>query len=287
MNKIGSFLLSLIAILPFSVLYILSDFLFFLLYHVFGYRRNTVNENLKNAFPQKSLDERNKIAVNFYKYLADLILEIAKMKSISKKEIKKRMLLINPEEIQQYFENKQSVILVTGHYGNWEWGIPRISLLTTLPSLIIYKPLSNKSFEKILNDMRTRFGAEMVPMKSTLRKIIEHKEQIHISVFLSDQSPTPLSSDYFIDFLNQPTLVYKGIEKIAQKTNFPVVYCHIDRKKRGYYQAKFTTLVNQPKNTKENEVTLLHNKFLENIIKEKPELWLWSHKRWKHKPQYD
>src|SRR5690606_39086922 len=130
-------------------------------------------------------------------------------------------------------------------------------------------------------------GGTMVPMKSTLRKILAYQDKLHTSVFLGDQTPTRNASDYFIDFLNQPTLVFKGIEKIAQKTNFPVVYCHIDRVKRGYYQAKFTTLVEQPKLTMENEITLLHNKFLEEIIKEKPELWLWSHKRWKHKPEHD
>jgi KDO2-lipid IV(A) lauroyltransferase len=287
MNKLSSLLLSLFAALPLSILYLISDILYYLLYYVLRYRLKVVSTNLQNAFPEKSTLERKKIAKKYYRYLADLIVETIKMKSISKKEIEKRMFLINPELIHSYFNKNQSIIFVTGHYGNWEWGIPRMSLMSNHPSLVIYKPLSNEEFEETFNKMRTRFGGTMVPMKSTLRKIIEHQDILHASVFLSDQTPTRNGSDYFINFLNQPTLAFKGIEKIAQKTNYPIVYCHINRIKRGYYQAKFTTLVEHPKDTVENEITHLHNKFLEEIIKEKPELWLWSHKRWKHKPKHD
>jgi KDO2-lipid IV(A) lauroyltransferase len=287
MNKLISILLSLLAALPLSILYLISNVLYYLLYYVFAYRLKVVSANLKNAFPEKPHSERKKIEKKYYRYLADLIVEILKMKSISREEIQERMFLINPELINHYFDNNKSIILVTGHYGNWEWGIPRMSLISNHPSLVIYKPLSNKGFEKVFSKMRTRFGGTMVPMKNTLRKIIEFRNTLHASVFLSDQTPSLRASDYFVDFLNQPTLAFKGIEKIAQKTNYPIVYCHINRIKRGYYQAKFTTLVETPKDTKENEITLLHNKFLEEIIKEKPELWLWSHKRWKHKPKHD
>ena len=287
MNKLLSILLSLLAALPLSILYLVSNILYYLLYYVFRYRLKVVSSNLKNAFPEKSTSERKKIEKKYYRYLADLTVEVIKMKSISKEDIKKRMHLVNTELVDNYFDNNKSIIFVTGHYGNWEWGIPRLSLISNHPSLIIYKPLSNKRFEAIFNKMRTRFGGTMVPMKNTLRKIVEYRDTVHASVFLNDQTPSLKSSDYFINFLNQPTLVFKGIEKIARKTNYPIVYCHIDRIKRGYYQAEFTTLVENPKKTKENEITQLHNKFLEDIIKEKPELWLWSHKRWKHKPKHD
>src|SRR5690606_19967643 len=153
-----------------------------------------------------------------------------------------------------------------GHYANWEWGIPRLALMSDAPALVIYKPLSNQGFEEIFNSMRTRFGGQMVSMRNTMRKMVEFKDQVHTSVFLGDQTPTRHGSDYFIDFLSQPTLVFKGIEKIAQKSNHPVVYCHIDRVKRGYYHVKFTTLVARPKEAAENEITLLHSRFLEDII---------------------
>lgn len=124
----------------------------------------------------------------------------------------------------------------------------------------------------------------MVPMQQTLRKIMEYRNVPHTSVFLADQTPNRLASNYFIPFLNQPTAAFKGIEKIAQKLDFPIVFCHIDRIKRGYYKADFTLLCEHPRSTEENEITLLHNRFLEKIIEKKPEIWLWSHKRWKYKP---
>lgn len=203
---------------------------------------------------------------------------------MSASQSKKRMKLLNPEIPLAYLDKQQSIILVTGHYSNWEWGIHSLSLMTDKPALIIYKPLSSKGFGKIYNEMRSRFGAIMVPMKQTLRKIVEFKDQTHTSVFLADQTPARSESNHFIPFLNQETLVFKGIEKIAAKTNYPIIYVHIDRLKRGYYTARFTLLAEEPATLAENEITNIHNQFLEKIICEKPELWLWSHKRWKHKP---
>lgn len=287
MNKLSSILLSLLALLPLSVLYILSDGLYIILYYVVGYRLKVVTTNLENAFPEKSPEERKTITKKFYRYLADLIVEIIKMKNISKKDIAKRMFLENPEEILNYLNKGQSVLIVTAHYSNWEWGIPRLAIMSDSPALVIYKPLSNKHFEEVFNSMRTRFGGLMVSMRNTIRRMVEFKDQVHTSVFLGDQTPPRNGSDFFIDFLNQPTLIFKGIEKIAQKTNHPVVYCHIDRVKRGYYHVVFTTLVANPKEAKENEITYIHSRFLEDIIRERPEHWLWSHKRWKHKPTHE
>lgn len=287
MNKLSSGLIYILSLIPFSVLFFISNILYYILYYGIGYRKKVVYTNLQNSFPEKTAQEREVIAKKYYRYLSDLIFEIIKMRSISKSEMIKRMHLTNPEEVLQYINKGQSIIFVNGHYANWEWGIPRLSLMSEAPSLVIYKPLTNQGFEKTFNAMRTRFGGIMVPMKNTIRKILDYKNTVHSSVFLIDQTPTRHGSDYFIDFLNQPTLVFKGIEKIAQKTNYPIIFCHMDRIKRGYYQAEFTTLIIDPKNTKEHEITLLQNKFLEDIIKKKPELWLWSHKRWKHKPKHD
>lgn len=261
--------------------------MYYLVYYVFSYRTKIVYTNLQNSFPEKSDQERKIIEKKFYRYLCDLILENTKIKSFTEKEIRKRVHIKNPKEILKYFDKGQSVIIANGHYANWEWGIPRLAVLSNYPALIIYKPLTNKAFETAFNKARTHLGGTMVPMKQTARKIVEYQDQVHSSVFLIDQTPTKQGSDYFINFLNQPTLVFKGIEKIAKKANYPVVYCHIDRVKRGYYSVEFTTLVENPNETKENELTLLLNGFLEDIIKRKPELWLWSHKRWKHKPSHD
>ena len=279
-----SAIIYLLSLLPFWALYILSDILCFILYHIVKYRRKIVEENIANSFPDKSQKERKGLERKFYPFLGDLIVENIKMRTMSASQSKKRLKLLNPEIPLGYLANNQSVILVSSHYANWEWGIHSLSIMTDKPSLIIYKPLSDKTFGEIYNKMRSRFGATMVPMKQTLRKIIEYKNRVHTSVFLADQTPSRSETNYFIPFLNQETLVFKGIERIAVKTNYPVIYCHIDRVKRGYYNARFTTLIEEPANYAKNEITKIHTQFLERIIQEKPELWLWSHKRWKHKP---
>lgn len=274
----------LISILPFGVLYVLSDIIYFFLRWVIQYRKAVITENLHHAFPNKSIKEREEIKGKFYQFLADLFVESLKMKSMSAAQSKKRLKLLNAEIPLDYLNNDQSIIFVTGHYANWEWGIHSLSLMTDYPALVIYKPINDPIFEDIYNRMRSRFGATMVSMKQTLRKITEYKNRTHSSVFLADQTPTKKDSTYFIPFLNQQTPVFKGIEKIAKKTDNPVIYCHIDRVKRGYYTAKFTILAEEPAMFLENEITNIHTRFLEDIICKRPELWLWSHKRWKHKP---
>ncbi|MEI5983943.1 MULTISPECIES: lysophospholipid acyltransferase family protein [Sphingobacterium] len=273
-----------ISLLPFWCLYFISDILFFLIYYVFGYRKKVVYENLRNSFPEKSTEEINKIARDFYRYFPDLLVESVKMASISEAEVKKRIELLNPDEVYQYIHKGRSVIGVTAHYGNWELAIHSLSIMMNTPELIIYKPLNNKVFNTVHNRIRTRFGATMVPMKQILRHIIKLKNVPHVSMFVSDQTPTYQDSDYFMEFLNQDTLVFTGTERIARLTNNPVVYCEIRRKeKRGYYSCKFTTLVEQPSAYPEHEITHIQNRFTEQVIREEPAYWLWSHRRWKRK----
>ncbi len=286
MRKISllSFIVYLASLLPFWVLYTISDVLYVLLYHIVGYRKKVVYENLRNAFPEKTDQERKEIARKFYRFLPDLIVESIKMRSISAKEVKKRVVLRQTEEVKRHFKAGKGVVGVTAHYANWELGIHRLSLMTENPVLIIFKPLTNKSVNTVYNAIRSRFGAIMVPMRQTLRKIVEYRGQSHISMFVSDQTPRHQDSDYFIRFLNQDTLVYTGAEKIAKMTDFPVVFCHIDRIKRGHYCCTFTTLVEHPADVPGHGITDIHNRFTEDIIHQKPEIWLWSHRRWKRKP---
>ncbi len=273
-----------ISLLPFWALYCLSDLLFFLLYYVIGYRKKVVYENLRNSFPNKTNEEIEKIAKKFFIFLADMIVETIKMRTITADEVKKRIVVHATQEVYRHLEQGRPVIGTTGHYSNWELGIHRLSLMLNDPLLIIYKPLSNKGFEKIFNRMRSRFNARMVPMKQTLREIIACKNMPHMSMFLSDQTPARSESNYFAPFLGQETLMFLGMEKIARATNFPVVYCHINRLKRGYYECTFETLFEAPASTADYEITLAYNKHLEKIIHDKPEHWLWSHRRWKHTP---
>jgi len=281
-KNILSTVLWLISKLPFWLLYCISDCLFVIIYYLIGYRKKVVFKNLRNSFPEKSETEIQQIAKEFYKYLPDIMVETIKMMTISKHEVIKRIELINPEEVYRHFNEGKAVIGVTAHYANWELGIHRLSLMTDFPRLVIYKPLNNKDFNSIFNNIRTRFGATMVPMKQILRHIVKLKNQPHISMFVADQTPMYQDSDYFMPFLNQEALVYTGTERIAKLTGNPVVFCHVGRKaKRGHYFCKFTTLVEDPSLYKEHEITQIHNQFTEEIIREKPAYWLWSHNRWK------
>ena len=283
-SSVLSFFIYLLSLLPFWAIYVLSDIGYVVLRYVIGYRKAVVHGNLKNAFPEKSPAERKAIARKFYRFLPDLIVEAIKMRSISPKEATKRMRLCQLEELERHFRAGKGVIVVTAHYANWEMGIHAISLYTTHPALIVYKPLRDKSFDTVFNAIRSRFGAIMVPMKQTLRQIVAHRHQPHLSVFVADQTPSRRDTEYFIRFLNQDTPVYTGPEKIAKTTGFPVVFCHIDRVKRGHYTGTFTTLVETPSEVPGNGITDLHNNMTEEIIRRKPELWLWSHRRWKKKP---
>jgi KDO2-lipid IV(A) lauroyltransferase len=282
--KIISVLLFLLSLLPFWILYLFSDILYFLLFHIIKYRRKVVELNLKNSFPEKTVADRLDIEKKFYKHLSDLIFESIKTLSISPKSLKKRFIFSNLHELTKYYDEGKSVIAVSGHFGNWEWGPLAAAYELKGKVLVVYKPLSDKRFEKLVTSMRSRFGAILVPMKHTLRKIIEYNSQPHVLVLVGDQTPPREESQYFINFLNQPTAIFLGVEKIAVRTNKPVIYFSINKIKRGYYECLFKPLVEIPDQTKEYEITNIHTQVLENIIRKNPEYWLWSHKRWKFSP---
>ncbi|MCA5003564.1 lysophospholipid acyltransferase family protein [Sphingobacterium bovistauri] len=281
-KSILKFLFWSVSLLPHGILYLLSDALYILIYYVFGYRKKVVLKNLRKSFPEKSEQEIKSIAKIFYKKFPDLIVEAIKMASISEEEVKKRVELINPEEINRHLDAGRGIICVTSHYSNWEMGIHRLSFMTEYPKLVIYKPLNNKNFNEVFNNIRTRFGAQMVPMKQILRHIVKLKNQPYFSVFVADQTPVYQDSDYYLTFLNQETLVYTGAERIAKLTNNPIVFCEIiPKEKRGYYYSKFTTLVEDPSKHEPYEITHIHNKYTEDLIRKNPPYWLWTHNRWK------
>ncbi len=289
MNKVlfqvVAFLLKLISLLPFWLLYLISDVLFFFLYYIFKYRRKVVQSNLRNSFPEKSIEDLAAIEKNFYGFFADMIMESVKSFSISAEELKKRYKFENLQAITRHLESGRSVIAVSGHYGNWEWGPLGIALELKFDILVVYKPLSDKNFDHLINSIRSRFGTIMVPMKQTLRKLTEYKNKPHVLVLVGDQTPTWEESQYFTNFLNQATAIFLGVEKIAVKSDDAVIYFSIKRIKRGHYVSIVKPLMNNPRDTKEYEITNLHTHELEKLIREAPEYWLWSHRRWKLKPE--
>ncbi len=283
---LGTGLLYLISLLPFFILYRIADILFLITYYIIGYRRSVVRENLQSAFPEKTKAERLAIEKKYFRYLADLIVESIKLCTISTGEVQKRIHIVNMDLIESIaFKQGRSVIGAVGHYGNWEMGGLRLSLLTDKRRIIVYKPLSNKIFDRFFFNMRSRFGATLVPMKSTFRKLVEYRHEVTFTVLAGDQTPSREEVQYFMPFLNQPTAVFSGVEKLAKAVNSVVVFCDVRRIKRGYYNCTFVPLFEEPKLTAEHEITHAHVQYLEKVIKEEPQYWLWSHRRWKFKPE--
>jgi KDO2-lipid IV(A) lauroyltransferase len=281
----GIFFLYLISLLPFWFLYGISNIIFLVLYYIVRYRRNVVSTNLKNSFPEKTEAERNKIERKYYQYMADLMVETLKMITVSEASLRKRMKPTNPELVDRYFKQGRSIIAAAGHYCNWEMAALAFGLLTNEKRIIVYKPLSNDVFNAFFNKVRARFGAILVAMKQTLRTMIAFKNDLTFSVLVSDQTPVRHEINYFIDFLNQPTAVFLGIEKLAKLIDAVVIFYRIDRIKRGYYTYTLVPLIEHPKQTTDHEITEAHVRYLEQLIKDEPQYWLWSHRRWKFMPE--
>lgn len=285
LSRIGTFFLYLVSLLPFWLLYLVADFLYIILYYITGYRRKVVEENLRNSFPKKSAAERAGIEKKYYRYMADLMVETVKSVSISKKELMRRMKPLHADLLEHYFSNGKSVLAVTAHYGNWEMACLGFGYTTDKRRLVVYKPQSNEVFTDFFNRTRSRSGVTMVSMRQTLRKMIEYKNEPTVTILASDQTPARGDAKYFTTFLHQPTAVFLGVEKLAAVTDCAIVFYRVDRVKRGYYTLSVVPLIEDPKQTKPHEITETHVRYLENLINEKPEYWLWSHRRWKIKPE--
>jgi Kdo2-lipid IVA lauroyltransferase/acyltransferase len=277
-------LIYLISLLPFPIFYGICDFMFVIIYYVTGYRKKVVLQNLRNAFPEKSEKEINDISRRFFRYFCDLLLETFKTLTVSKKTALKHCKLT--PEAKAVFERcaneNKSIMIVMGHYGNWEWAGNAFSLECKHHLYVVYHPLSNKYFNGLIYRMRTRFGTGLIAMKDTFRDMVQHKSELSATAFIADQTPAP-SSAYWTNFLNQDTPVFWGTEKIARKLNYPVVYARVQRVKRGFYEISAHTLFEEPAKTAEGEISEAHTRALEQDIQAAPEYWLWSHRRWKHK----
>jgi len=274
----------LVNLLPLRVLYVLSDFLFLILYYFPSYRRKVVETNLKNAFPEKSDKELKVIEKRFYKHLADMFIETFKAGFLSRKELEKRFTVTGAEIVNRLYDEKRDIIAVLGHYNNWEMALLLAEKIKPQP-YVIYKPLQNKYFDRLINTQRTKHGMGITAMSMVIKVILQsRKDKINtISMILSDQTPPKNEIQYWTTFLNQDTPVYTGVEKIARKYNMAVVYFHIIKVKRGYYKLEIEKLVDNPDEMAENMITEAHVRRLEEIIRENPEYWVWSHRRWKHK----
>lgn len=272
-----------LSILPLRALYLLSGIMFFLIYHVTGYRKNVVIKNLHNSFPEKTPDEIEDIARNFFIHLCDVIVESVRLFSMPVSEVRQRFQIKNTEILEDYYRQGKSVILVGGHYNNWEMAAIGFDLCTPHQAIGIYSPLSDKFFDKKFGESRSRYGVQIVPKKLVAKSFITNKDKLTMTIFGADQSPTFSKEVFWLDFLNQETAVHVGTEVFALKYNYPVVFIRLDKVKRGYYVGTLEVLSENPANTLKGEITSMHTSYLEKIIQEQPQYWLWSHKRWKRK----
>lgn len=271
-----------ISFLPHFILYRISDFMYFILYHVFKYRLKVIHENLTNSFPNKSNKEIIEIQKAFYLNLMDVMVETVKEFTLSKQEIKKRYKFTNPDEFVKHFENGKSVMMLMGHYNNWEYGVST-PLWVPQECWAVYGKLNNPYMDKFIVRTREKYGMTLFSMDKTYEVMMNHEQGNKLYMFMADQSPHFGSIKYWLTFLNQETGVHIGAENLSKKLDLAVVFIDIQRVKRGYYEITATTLFEDAKNTNDKEITKKYFEVLENVINKNPANWLWSHKRWKYK----
>jgi KDO2-lipid IV(A) lauroyltransferase len=272
--------------LPFRVLYVISDILFFLLYYVIRYRRQVVKNNLKKSFPQKSEKDINRIAKAFYYNLTDVILETVKALTITSQELNSRIMVLNFDDCMKELRANQSIIVMASHQANWEW-LQLVFSANLTPQHIavdaVYKPLHNPFFEQLMLAIRTRFGSYPLPMNKLPREIVSRKGVTRIIAMVADQTPFPETA-YWTQFLNQDTPFFTGAAKIAQRTGYPVFYVGMRRVKRGRYEVFASPLkIQHLTENVDHSIIEAYVQEVEKDINSSPEQWLWSHKRWKHK----
>lgn len=272
-----------ISYLPFFLLYRLSDFAFFMMYYVIGYRKKVVLTNLKNSFPEKSEQEINKIARQFYQHFCDLVLEGLKGFTISKEQINKRFKMEKDGVIEELYKQGKDIVFVGGHYNNWEILALGIGMELKHTIVGIYKPLSDKFFDGKMIKSRQRFGLKLAPMKQVKKFMEMDYGNPKGVIFAIDQSPHNKRTAVWGRFLNQETAFFYGAEKYAKDFNVPVVYAVINKVKRGHYVAEAKLLTDKPNEMDYGEIILKANQFLEEDIRKAPQYWLWTHRRWKHK----
>lgn len=274
-----------LGILPFFILYGLSDFTSFILHSIVKYRVKVVKANLIKCFPEKSAKELKSIERKFYRNLSDITIESIKGLYMSQKQIQKRFKIVNPEILDQYYKKNQNILSLAGHYCNWEWGILGVDFQIKHQAVSLYKPLHNKHMESFSHKGRSKFGMQLIPIQQAKAFIGTPKEQPFALILAADQNPSDRKNAIVVNFLNTETACLHGPEAYGRNFGWPIVYFDIQRVRRGYYELKIIELFDKPKETHFGEITQKYMATLEGIIRQRPENWLWSHKRWKSTPE--
>jgi len=266
--------------LPLRILYLKTDFLFLLLISIVPYRKKVIEGNLKRSFPEKSDKEIKRLRNKFYRHFTDLLAEGVKNLSISEKQLRRRFQVENMHIMEKLYEKRKNVILVSGHFNNWEWLVSGQGLLFNHKAYGIGMPLTSTFWDKKINERRSRFGMHVVHAKN-YKEELEKNDDIKAVLVLSDQSPGNSMKSYWTNFLNQQTAVLFGAELMAHELDYAVVNFITHKVKRGYYKMELSLITENSKECNWGEITESHTRSLERAIIEKPEHWLWSHKRWK------
>lgn len=273
-----------ISILPFRLLYLFSDGIYVLIYHIIGYRKKTVKENLRLVFPDKSEKEILTITKTFYHHLCDMVVESIKSMTISEAEMKKRFVIKNVDQILELEKENKSIVLMCGHYASWEW-IFILQKYINHKGYAIYKRLANKYFDALVKRIRAKYNSYLITTKETFTVLMAAKKkgELTINGFAADQSPKHDKAFHWQEFMNIKVPVHTGAELLAKKLDMAVVFLKVKKLKRGYYEATIETITKTPREYKDYDITDIFLKRLEAQIYEAPEYYLWTHKRWKHR----
>lgn len=283
-------ILWLISILPYRLFYLFSDFVFFLVYHVVGYRKKVVRDNLELVFPEKSSEEIHRIQKEFFKHMCDMFLEMVKTMNLSKDDIKKRYHIVNVELMRE-IEKEKSILVPCSHFANWEWNVS-LNLYVKSKGYAVYQRVANKHFDKMVKDFRSKWNTTLITSNETVKTVIRNHKEGTTAIYgiVSDQSPMVIHAHYWDKFMGITVPIFVGTETLARKMDLAVVFLKVSKVKRGYYQAEFVPITLSGKETEPNEITKKFIAMTEQQIREKPEHYLWTHKRWKHRdkvpPEY-
>ncbi len=277
-----------LSILPFPLLYAVAGLVYFILYYVVRYRRSVVKENLRQAFPDKTEPELKRLEKRFFWRFSQVALEIVKARNMTAEDFHQRVTIKNPELVERCSNGfKDSIVVLSIHQANWEWMLLGATLGLNIPIDPVYKPLHNLTADKLIYDIRSKFGSRPLAMDESMKDILRHRRKFRLFVMLADQSPVRSERSHWTTFMNQEAAFYLGGEAIAKLTKFPVLFVHCRRLKTGYYEIEFKELAAPPYDKKSHHITEEYVRLAEEAIREAPESWLWSNRRWKRKRHAD
>ncbi|SFF41124.1 lysophospholipid acyltransferase family protein [Flavobacterium xueshanense] len=273
-----------ISILPFRFFYWFSDFIYLIVYHIIGYRKKTVKYNLALALPHLSSEERLIIEKKSYHHLCDMFLEMIKTMTISSAEMNRRFVVTNIELVKEYEKKGKSAILLASHYASWEW-LLSINEKTKFKGIGVYKKIANKYFDKLLRDIRSKYNAELVETNKAIPLMAENQKNGILSMYglASDQSPKLNRAFHWDTFMGVEVPVHTGAEMLAKKYDLNVLFVKVKKVKRGFYEATFVPITDNPNSFPDFEITNIFLREVEKQILEAPEYYFWTHKRWKHR----